>query len=526
MNAFLRAFAEVVVGMLHGFDRLVFRGHLRRLVTVHGMKCHLTANEVMYRGFDAYVQRQTARLIDASLETAVREKRPIIYLTSTNISKEEEAAKIAARDGVRDGLIAVFKCVEPCWTFEMHRSRARKLLELQGKMGKCSFLYHYYQHPQFGRMYGRVQTWFPFAVQIGINGREWLAQQLQKGGLRYRRYDNKVTWVEDLTRAQDILHGQLQENWPQRLDEIRRLIHPAHMEMMGRLPTEYHWSAFQSEWASDILFRSSADVERVFSTLVRHAFVTFRSAHVMRFLGRAMPESGHVHGNFAGEIKTTVRHREEGVCIRHAVNGNSIKAYNGPGFIRLETTINHPNDFKVYRAKEGDDTGKKDWRVLRKGVADLHRRATVCQAANDRYAAGLAAVKDTTPLKELIDPLCRRTLAPGNNPHKRKVRGLNPVSPKDAALLEAVVDPKFTVCGLRNRDLVQLLYPKPPVDDREKRRRSACVTNLIRLLRAHGLLQKVPKSHRYQMSADARTLITAVLAARNANTEALTANAA
>ena len=69
-------------------------------------------------------------------------------------------------------------------------------------MGKCLFLYHYYQHPQFGALYGRVQTWFPFAMQIGLNGREWLSCQLHKQGVPYRRYDNKVTWVDDLTRAQ------------------------------------------------------------------------------------------------------------------------------------------------------------------------------------------------------------------------------------------------------------------------------------------------------------------------------------
>ncbi|HEV3237935.1 MAG TPA: hypothetical protein VGZ25_13165 [Gemmataceae bacterium] len=106
------------------------------------------------------------------------------------------------------------------------------------------------------------------------------------------------------------------------------------------------------------------------------------------------------------------------------------------------------------------------------------------------------------------------------------MRALNPLSPEDATLLEAVLDPKFAVQGLRNRDLVQTLYPKPSTDPGEKRRRSSRVTRLIRLLRAHSLLQKTPKSHRYQLSLDARKRITAVLAARNANAETLTANAA
>jgi hypothetical protein len=143
MNAFLRVFAGLVWGVLHGFDRLVFRGHLRQITAVQGMARYLHTNHILYKDFKDYVQRKTSQLIEASLEGASQQKRPVIYLRSSQISKEEEAAKIAARDGVRDGLICVFKCVEPCWTFDIHRNRERKELELQGKMSKCLFLYHY-----------------------------------------------------------------------------------------------------------------------------------------------------------------------------------------------------------------------------------------------------------------------------------------------------------------------------------------------------------------------------------------------
>jgi hypothetical protein len=526
MNAFLRVFAGLVCGVLHGFDRVVFRGHLRQITTAQGMARYLHATHVLYKDFKDYAQQKTNQLVEAALDAASQQKRPVIYLPSSKISKEEAALKIATRDGIQEGLIGVFKCVEPCWTFEVHRNRDRKMLELQGKMSKCLFLYHYYQHPEFGAMYGRVQTWFPFAMQIGINGREWLTRQLQREGLKYRRYDNKVTWVDDLARAQQLLDAQLQENWPQRLEAIRRLIHPCHPDILGQIPLDYYWSVFQSEWASDFLFHRPEDVERVQAQLVRHAVLNFRSAEVMRFLGQKMPARGEIHGHFAGEIKTTLKRRPEGVCVRHAVNGNSIKAYSGPGFIRVETTVNQPAEFKVYRTKENDPEGEQDWRPLRKGVADIHRRATVCQAANDRYAEGLAAIKDQTPLKEWTDPLCQRRLAPGKNPQQRKVRALNPLSPEDADMLEGILDPKFVVNGLRNHDVVQMLYPKPSTDEPEKRRRSGRATRLIRLLRGHGLLQKTPKSHRYQLSADARKRITAVLAARKANAETLTANAA
>ena len=79
---------------------------------------------------------------------------------------------------------------------------------------------------------------------------------------------------------------------------------------------------------------------------------------------------------------------------------------------------------------------------------------------------------------------------------------------------------------MRNRDLVAALYPQETQQVRERRRRSAHVTHWLRLLRAHGLLDKIPGTHRYQLSAEGRVKIQALLAARNANPDELTTKAA
>jgi hypothetical protein len=525
METFLAAVSHLVLGVLHGFDRLVFRGHLRQLCYAHGMVCYLSANRVLLKDFKAHAIERTAALLDASLTEARRLSRPIVYLHSSRISKENEARRIAAHDQLSDGLICVFKSVEPCWTFEVHRNRERKMLELQGKQKKCSFLYHYYLHPMWGLMHARIQTWFPYALQVCINGREWLARQLDQAGLGFQRRDNKFTDVEDFAKAQGLLDRQLRTPWPKRLHEIVRTIHPAHPQLLGQLPVDYYWSVYQSEWATDVVFRTRSDSQRLFEQWVRHAMTSYRSSDVMRFLGRTVPSHGQVNGRFEGEVMTTLRRREEGVCVKHWVNGNSIKMYDCDRVVRIETTVNQAEEFKVYRPSQADPQGAKDWRTMRRGVADLHRRAEVSQAANERYAAATAAMQATTPLKEIAEPLCRRVPAPGPS-RQGKVRALNPLADDDAALLQAVSDPKYAVNGLRNRDLVATLYAKPARTPEEKRRRSARVTRLIRLLRAHGILHKVPKTHRYQVSLEGRNAVTALLAARNANTEFLIRNAA
>jgi hypothetical protein len=525
MQTFLAAVGHLVLGLLHGFDRLVFRGHLRQLSYAHGMECYLSANHVLLKDFATHAQERTALLLESSLAEAKRTDRPVVYLNSSRLSKEDEARKIAARDRVGDGLIVVFKCVEPCWTFEVHRNRARHLLELQGKQGKCLYLYHYFMHPEFGFMHARLQTWFPFAVQVCLNGREWLARQLDRAGWSYQRRDNKFLAVQSFAGAQALLDQQLRVPWPKRLGEILARLHPAHPQLLGRLPVAYYWSVYQSEWASDVVFRERADVERLFPQWVRHALTTYRSADVLRFLGRAVPLSGPVHPNFQGEISSDRCRRQDGVRVKHWVNGNSIKMYDCDRVVRIETTINNPEEFKVYRPREGEPEGDKAWRILRRGVADLHRRAEVSQAANERYAAATAAVHQTTPVKQVAEPLCRRAKAPGKT-RQRKVRALNPLAAEDGALLEAVSDPSHALAGVRNRDLVARLYAKPARTQQEQCRRSARVTRLLRLLRAHGLLHKVPHTHRYQVSPEGQNAIRILLAARNANAELLTSNAA
>ena len=56
-------------------------------------------------------------------------------------------------------------------------------LELQLSLRKCLFLYLYQIHPVFGFLNARIETWFPFSIQICLNGREWLARQMQAAGL-------------------------------------------------------------------------------------------------------------------------------------------------------------------------------------------------------------------------------------------------------------------------------------------------------------------------------------------------------
>lgn len=523
MHAFLQRHASRVMGVLHGFDRMRFRGTLRQLAHGGGMREFLFRANVLFKDFKDYVISITDQVREAAQQTADQAGRPLKYLASSATNKEAIARQIAASDGVKEGLVCVLSCVELCRSYQVTRNPQAKRLELHSGLRKCLHYYYYFQHPRLGWMHARLQTWFPFTMHMNLNGREWLCQELDRAGIDYLRRENCLTHVADECRAQQLLDRQLRINWPRLLNSIAKDVHPRLRQIVAPWQNiGYYWSLDESEWATDVMFRSPSALADLYPRLVRHAMSTFGSREVLRFLGRKTPRhGGPCSGNFQGEVTTDLRQRPEGMRIKHRLNHNSLKMYDKQGSVlRVETTINDPHDIKVFRAKEGDEGGAKDWRILRKGVADLHRRAQVSQAANERYLAGLAAANETTALAKLSEPLCRPTQYRG-----KRVRALNPLSGDDAALLESVSRAEFLVHGFRNHDLQPLLYGAPPRTKEEQRRRSAAVTRKLRLLRAHGLIRKVPKSHRYLLSDQGQRVITAVLAARQADTAKLTAAA-
>jgi hypothetical protein len=515
MHTFLRRFAAVVAGVLHGFDRLVFKGRLPQLYSPEGMNCYASANHVRYLDFKKHAKEITGKVLGASLIQSALADGRFQYLGTSKESKEEAARSIEKKRPVGEGLVAVLRCVEPAWTFDTKSLDGR--LSIVGELGKCSSLYHYYRHRRFGWMYIRLQTWFPFEVQIGLNGREWLAHQMDRAGLKYHRSDNKFTWVENWERAQQLLNTQMRTNWVKEFDALVRQVHPLHPNHLGRLPLAYNWTVHQSEFATDVAFKSRPEVEEWYDRWVRHSFLNYSSVNVLRYLGRSRLGT-------APEIQTDVEAFEESVRLKYWVNGNSLKMYDHANILRVETTINNPKEFRAFRAPVGEPSRPKEWRVLERGVAGMHRRAEVSQKANERLFDNLASVTATETLEELVAPWCVRVTEPGAS--GRKLRALNPLSAEDLKLLTAISDPRWLLNGLRNRDLAEALHGPLSDDPTERKRRSSQISRQLRLLRAHGILKKVPKTHRYQVCSKARDTIVALLAARRANPKELLEKAA
>jgi len=128
-------------------------------------------------------------------------------------------------------------------------------------------------------------------------------------------------------------------------------------------------------------------------------------------------------------------------------------------------------------------------------------------------------VKLKTPLAQDTDRVCRPVRKQG-----RRHRGLRPFG-DDAWLLQTVNRAEFVIAGFRNRDIRSYL-PHPATSAKKCRRQAAAVGRQLAMLRAHGLIRRVPGRLLYHVTPKGRRLITALLSARAANIEQLTQMAA
>jgi len=440
--------------------------------------------------------------------------RPIQYVASSSESKEDIATKIAERDGIVDGLICVLSCVEPCQSFGIEKDKKKKQLKLVGRWRKCLHLYFYWLDREYGLMHLRLQTWAPFTIQVCINGREWLARQMDREGIGYEKHDNCFTWIQDLQRAQQLFTALGQQSWAGWLERLAFGIHPFLRRKSSLCFKPYYWSLSQSEYATDILFDDARALKQIYPALLQYAIHHFHSKDVLRFLGR------RIYGCFEGEIRSHTGSRVEGVRIKHWVEENSIKMYDKAGSVlRIETTINNPRRYKVRRRVTRHGQKTMTWVRMRKGVVDIRRRVEVCQGSNARYLDALAVVGDCTPSHRVLDPVSQPVITP-----KRRFRALRPISPEDSRLFQHILSGQYHLQGFRNCHLREALFPRCSDDLQHRRRASGRVTRSLQLLCSHGLIYRVPKTNYYRINKKGYAVMTTAVQFRITDIALLTKN--
>jgi hypothetical protein len=519
MKKFLQRFGGLVIGILCGWDRIRFQGSRRLLADDIAFRRYLDRARILRMDFREHAKGITERLRQDVEEREAHQGRKVHYLSSGNTDKDATVRRYIAKHNITQGLVGVWSCVECCRAVGVYGNRRTHKLDVQFDQKRCLHYYHYYLDERFGLMHTRLQTWYPFHMQICMNGREWLARQMDAAGIDYARKDNCFVRVADLAKAQELLTAQAHVPWSALLEELARRSNPLEETLLPvRMP--YYWAVQQSEWAVDVLFKSAKQLQRVYPLLTRHAMEHFHSRDVLRFLGqRTKVEGTGIYARYVQRANSDYKERPEGVRVKHSAANGDCKMYDKEGeILRVEATLANVRSFKVLRTKEGEEQGEKEMLRLRKGVVDMPQRAEVSQQIGERYLDGLASVSETQTLAQLTKDTCKPAQWKG-----RRARGLRPLSEDDATLLDAVARGDWIVAGFHNKDIRDLLYGCSDLEPtKEKRRRANAVTRKIRLLRAHGLIERQSGRHVYFVTEVGRTIITAIQAARRTDPQKLT----
>lgn len=513
MDSFVQRHAEDVIGVLSGFDRVLFRGTLRSISYSDGLDRFLGAVGVRYKDFGDFAQGLSEQLKKRAESVAQAAGRPFVYLYSSGQSKEQFVRSMIQRDGVKEGLVCVLRCVEPCKSFSIRRNEKGQF-RFMSQERRCLHLYYYYLDREFGLMHVRLATWLPFGIQVCLNGREYLARRMERAGIAFEQRDNCFVRIDDLPQAQRMMRELEQRKWDRFLTALARRVNPLICRRSGLDLRGYYWSVRESEYATDVMFKDAAALARLYPALADHAIKRLSCHDALRFLGRRTSPT-----RFVGEASTSYLERSEGLRVKHWAEENSIKMYDKQGSVlRIETTINNVRRFKVRRMRVWKGVRRMRWIPMRFGLADLDRRVEVSRAANERYLEALAAVNVPSPTSALLDKVSRRVVK-----DQRPYRALRPVSPDETKMFQAVLSGQFLLRGFTNRDLRQCLWPDVPADQQEQHRQSGRMTRQIRLLRVHGLIRKVSGTRYYRVTANGHKIMSAALTVRDADITTLLA---
>jgi hypothetical protein len=505
VNSFVAKHRAKINGVLECFDRVILRGHLP-IAGAGYFSTWLFSKQIALNmrqlpdGWWNFKEAAPwfAEMLKAHARALAAQRGRRYRHLSRAEPMEENARELARQDAITDGLVCVYGAMETCRTFRVQYGEGGPKVRPDQRV--CLVIYFYWMDREFGLMHVKLQTWFPFTVQVYVNGHEWLARKLAARGIAFEKHDNAFVELADAKKAAECAQGFWRRDWPKLLHRLASRVNPLLKDWLAG--QNYYWVIDQAEFSTDVLFADQTALAGLRRALYEHAVHCFGAEQMMTFLGRKY------RATFQGEVRTHWRQREPGAAVKHWVKSNAIKMYDKAGrVLRIETVINNPKEFFVHRPRlKNDGTHEVGWFAMSKGVANLYRYAQVSQRANERYLEALAVVNDLGVGQRELDWRCAPVSFQG-----RRRRGLQPLSRDEQALFQAVLRGEHTVRGFRNGEVAERLYGPRPKDPGERRRRSGQVSRRISLLRAHGLVAKYPRSRRYRVTfAGQRFMSTAI----------------
>ncbi len=162
---------------------------------------------------------------------------------------EDNARELARQDGITDGLVCAYGAMENCRTFRVQYSDDGPKVRSDQRV--CLVIYFYWMDCEFGLMHVKIQTWFPFTMQVYVNGHEWLAR-LTARGIAFEKHDNGFDDLAHVAKANDCPPGFWRREWASLLYRLAGRVNPLLKDWLAG--QNYYWVIDQAEFSTDVLF--------------------------------------------------------------------------------------------------------------------------------------------------------------------------------------------------------------------------------------------------------------------------------
>ena len=335
--------------------------------------------------------------------------------------------------------------------------------------------YFYCFDAEFGPFFIKFCSYFPYNAKLCINGHEWAKRQAAKKGIGFTPLDNGFAAVDDPARLQAICDRL----GPHQIDALlrkwlRRLPHPF-TRADYTAGYRYEISILQAEFALTQMLDAPVTGRIFFEQVIRDNLDLGRPDQVGLIFARRIHtgHKQHTPGKFRTRIITSGVTPSLHVDYKHS----TIKQYHKQGrALRTETTINNPGDFNLRK-------GLTNLTAMRKVGFTANRRLLHVEHISHDPAAGHHAFMAVT--------------AP-TNIGGQHAAGLRFGDPRAQALLAVLLVFRLHPNGFTNADLrhhlTQMLGQNPDTWPAGR------ATYDLRRLRLHGLIERIPHTHRYRVT--------------------------
>src|SRR5439155_3887436 len=218
--------------------------------------------------------------------------------------------------------------------------------------------------------------YLPFTIGCYLNGHSYLAQQLRRLGVRFRKDDNAIVACDEpsvLRRLTDALDDRLLQ---QRANYWAWRLAPSFTRRERRLcQLQYQWSVAQIEYAQDVIFQRRAPLRNLFRRATEIGVALGGATQTRHIFGR------RIDRRYRGKLETVLERRDDGFpVIRSYYQSSYVKQYEkGDRLLRTETCLNDTHHVGVGR------------RLKNLPLLKDHLTATT-----DRYLAQQAELLDST----------------------------------------------------------------------------------------------------------------------------------